>query len=207
MTSVLDSFSSCYEENDLFSIDRDRLPLESATQPRHLEAFIAFGTLMMVAFITARALPFIVSRVVIRHAFDAELIDDDYEDWPAGSPHSIEPIRQQLDAVRIGAMKLWLVKDRQLMHLPFFPRVFQMLPFWDFQEIVQTHPGSGPYIVFRGVCEMLEMLRAEKVRVKLDRPRLEDRGDSTPGRDRAKRKRRHRIDPPTPSAPPHRAFS
>jgi hypothetical protein len=203
MTLVLDSFSSFYEENDLFSIDRDRLPLESASQPRHLEAFIAFGTLMMVAFITARALPFIVSRVVIRHGFDAEVIDDDFEDWPAGLPRSIEPIRKQLDAIRIGVMKLWLVRDRQLMQLAFFPRVFQMMPFWDFQEIIQSSPASGPYVIFRGVCEMIEILLTEKVRVKLDRSKLEDRGGSTTGRDRGKRKRRHRVDPPTPAGSPH----
>jgi hypothetical protein len=204
MTGVLDAFSSFYEENDLFSNDRDRLPLESAVQPRHLEAFTAFGTLMLVAFITARALPFIVSRVVIRHAFDAEVIDDDMEDWPAGLQRSIEWIRPQLDAIRIGAMKLCLVRDRQLMQLPFFPRVFQMMPFWDFQEIIHDNPTSGPYIIFRGMAEVIDVLRTDKVRIKLDRSKLEDRAGPATARDRGKRKRRHRIDPRAPVGVWHR---
>jgi hypothetical protein len=195
MTGVLDSFSTFYEENDLFSTDRDRLPLESATQPRHLEAFTAFGTLMVVAFICARALPFIVSRVVIRHGFDAELIDDDFEDWPDGLPRSIQPIRNQLDAIRIGAMKLWLVRDRPLMRLPFFPRVFQMMPFSDFQDIIRANPDSGLYVVFRGMCVMIEVLRTEKVRIKLDRATLEDYGSLNLGT-RGRRRRRIRTEPP-----------
>jgi hypothetical protein len=192
-TTVIGQFASFYEENDLFSVDRDRLPLESASQARHLEAFTAFGTLMMIAFICSRGIPFIVSRVVIRHAFDGDLLEDDFEDWPVGRPRSIDTIRSQLDAIRIGAMKLPAVKHRELMRLPYFPRVFQMLPFCDFQDIIHANPHSGHYIVFRGVCEMLTVMRTDKVRVKLDLARLKDRSGSTTGRDRSKRKRGCRL--------------
>jgi hypothetical protein len=167
---VLESLSTRFDRNDLFSTERDRLPLKEATDPRRLEAFAAFGSLMVVAFCTGHAIPFVVSRVVIRYGFDCPLIDDDFEDCP---DRALDGIRGQLDAVRAGVLKMRPIANHDLFELDFFPRVVQMMPFVDFLRIITQCPLAQMYTVFKGVCTVVERLRTVKVRWTLDKARLE----------------------------------
>jgi hypothetical protein len=163
---VIASFSTSYERNDLFNTSRARMPVKEANQPRHLEAFIAFGSLLVIAFCSGTALPFIVSRVVIRYAFDFPPIPDDFEDCPDAN---LEPYLTQLDAIRLGVLKMGPFPHRSYFGLPYFPRVFQMMPFLDFKEMIDDNGSCRPYIVFKGMCEVMKGLRANLSRQKVDR--------------------------------------
>jgi hypothetical protein len=167
---VIDCLTAFFDQNDLFSTTDTRLPLTEATNK--LEAFVAFGSLMVIAFSCGRAVPFIVPRVVIRYAFDCELIDDDFEDWPPNMPKSILPFKSQLDAIRLGVLKMRPIPYHQLFKLDFFPRVVQMMPFCDFKEMIDENPASRMYTVFKGVRVIIEQLRIDKVRWRVDKARL-----------------------------------
>jgi hypothetical protein len=60
----------------------------------------------------------------------------------------------------------------QLFKLDFFPRVVQMMPLCDFKEMIDENPVSRLDPVFKGVCVVVEQLRIDKVRWRVDRARL-----------------------------------
>ena len=137
------------------------VPNPEATSPNQLKAFTAFGTHMVIAFETGCAIPFIVSKFVIRYAFDCELLLDDFTDCDLtfalhGTKEKIlkklSPIKKQLDAIKLGVMKMKPIRYHSYFKLPYFPRVFQMMPFLDVINVAKGDQSTIPYIIIKSAC-------------------------------------------------------
>jgi hypothetical protein len=172
-SELLQNFGQLYVKDDLFTdFAKPRMPLENATSSRCLEAFTAFGTLLVIAFCSGNAIPFLVSRVVIRYAFGFPLILDDFGDWEeqiteTNISKAITPFKKQLDAMKMGALKMRPIRLHSYFGLDWFPRVVQMMPFVDFKKVIEENPLCKSYIVFKKMSNVIAGLKKENRRIRL----------------------------------------
>jgi hypothetical protein len=111
--------------------------------------------------------PFLVSRVLIRYVFDFPLIMDDFDGWTrveGSMSATIKPYKKQLDAIKLGVLKMRPIKFHSYIGLAWFPRVVQMMPFIDFKKAIERHPLCKLYVLFKQVRNVLEMLKNENCR-------------------------------------------
>ncbi|OHT01041.1 hypothetical protein TRFO_07716 [Tritrichomonas foetus] len=144
------------------------LPNPKSKSKKELEAFTAFGTHLVIAFERGLSVHMVVSRVVIRYAFDCDLILDDFADVDQefalhGTidqiPAKIEIIKPQLEAIRMGVLKMKPITYHFYFKLPFFPRFVQLMPIYDIwskTKLLKTI--EQPYAVFQAILNITQKI-------------------------------------------------